>query len=476
MTGCYRIQGVGFAWERLFTSAADAAFRQESLSRDDLRPSHDSKNMSEIELFRATILHTPRNPFLEANALETFADGGLLIANGRIQAVGEYGALAASHPEATTRDWRDSFLLPGFVDAHVHFPQVRVLGTLGSSLLEWLERFALPEEARMADTDYAKQIAAEFLHGLASNGTTTALVFGAHFETAMRALFSASAASRLRIASGLVMSDRMLIPELYQTPEEAYRISKRLIAEFHGMGRLRYAVTPRFALSASEPVLEVCQTLLREHPDAAFQTHINENRQEVAEVRKMFPWAADYLAVYERFGLSNERAVLAHNVQATGSELARMAAAGASVTHCPCSNASLGSGFFPMRRHVIAGVRFALGTDVGAGTGFGMFKEGLQAYLLQRLCPDGYPLTSAHLLYLATSAGAAALGLAKEIGDFGVGKSADFVRVRPSAGTPLAAVVAQDEDPARALPALFTMAGAESIREVRVAGGVVFGR
>src|ERR1700733_12146519 len=263
-------------------------------------------------------------------------------------------------------------------------------------------------------------------------------------------------------------------PELHQTPERAYRESRLLIDRFHRRGRLVYAVTPRFALSTSEAMLEVCQTLLREHAGLLFQTHLNENDQEIAKVARLFPWASDYLAVYERFGLSRPSAVMAHDVHPTDSELDRLASTGAAVAHCPSSNAALGSGLFPMKRHRNAGVRCALGTDVGGGTGFGMLKEALQAYLLQRVAPDGILLDAGHLLYLATLAGAEALGLSSETGDFRSGKSADFVYLRPPAGSPLAAVLEREQGPERVLAAIFTLAGAESVREVRVEGSTVY--
>jgi guanine deaminase len=298
-------------------------------------------------------------------------------------------------------------------------------------------------------------------------------VFGAHFAPATAALFEAARAAGLRIASGLVLSDRLLRPELHQTPEAAYRDSKGLISRFHGKGRLLYAVTPRFALSASEAMLEVCQTLLREHPSVRFQTHLNENREEIAAVARMFPWASDYLDVYEHYGLCRQGSVMAHSVHSSDSELARLAHSGTAVAHCPSSNAALGSGLFPLRRHLRAGVKCALGTDVGAGTGFGMLKEGLQAYLLQRLAGEPMNLNAGQLLYLATLAGAEALGLEKETGDFQPGKSADFVYLHPPEGSPLARITGRTEDPETVLAALFTVAGAETVREVRVGGTVV---
>ena len=430
--------------------------------------------MSEFELFRASLLHTPSNPFRDAKALVSHEDGGLLVHNGRIVASGDYETVRASHPEATVIDWRGGFLLPGFIDTHIHYPQLRIIGGLGLTLLDWLEQVALPEEARMADVTYAAETARGFVRALASHGTTTALVFGAHFAAATAALFDEAGSSGLRVVSGLVVSDRLLRPELHQSPDAAYRNSRELIQRFHSRGRLLYAVTPRFALSTSEAMLEVCQTLLKEHDGLRFQTHINENEAEVAEVGRLFPWAGDYLAVYERYGMGGQRAVMAHNVQPTDSELERLAQAGTSIAHCPCSNAALGSRIFPLRRHLDAGVHFALGTDVGGGTGFGLLKEGLQANLMQRVTPDGVMLAPAHLLYLATLAGATALGLDAEIGDFGAGKAADFVYLRPQEGSVLASVLRRAENLEQALAAIFTLGGSDSVQEVRVEGSVVY--
>jgi guanine deaminase len=427
------------------------------------------------ELLRAAVFHTPKNPFREDRALQCFSDGGLLLQNGRIAACGDYAALRDTYPSVRTRDLRRGFLLPGFIDTHVHYPQVRVLGGLGHSLLDWLEQHTLPEEAKFADAGYAEAVAGEFVHSLASHGTTTALVFGSHFASAVAILFDTARQRGLRILSGLVVSDRLLRPELHVDAETAYHASKELICQFHGHGNLLYAVTPRFALSASEAILEVCQTLLAEHPGLRFQTHLNENAQEIAEVGRLFPWAEDYLGVYERFQLIGPRSTLAHSVHSSDSELERMAAAGSAVSHCPASNAALGSGIFPMRRHMEAGVRCALGTDVGGGTGFGMLKEGLQAYLMQRLANGGGShLSPAHLLYLATRAGAEAVGLDHEIGDFQPGKSADFVYLKPPAGSPLGAVAAHATSAEGLLASIFTLAGAESVRETWVGGSVVY--
>ncbi len=429
-------------------------------------------------LFRATLFHTPKNPFqLDAEdpqALVCFEDGGLLVDNGRIVGCGDFLTLRSQNPHANTIDWRGGFIIPGLVDTHVHFPQLRVIGALGLTLLDWLEHVALPEEERMSNGTYASDTATGFVRALVSHGTTTALAFGAHFSGATATLFEAASSAGLRMISGLVLSDRLLRPGLHHTPERAYRESKELIGRYHRRGRLSYAVTPRFALSTTDEMLEVCQTLLFEHGDVRFQTHINENMAEIAELKRLFPWAPDYLAIYDRYGLTTRRSVMAHNVHATDGELERMAAAGACVAHCPGSNAALGSGIFPFARHLAAGVGCALGTDVGGGIGFGVMKEALQAYLMQRLAPKPVELNAARLLYLATLAGATALGLEADIGDFRSGKAADFVYLRPPAGSVLEATVRRAEHPHQALASLFTMADAESVLEVRVEGDVVF--
>ena len=424
-----------------------------------------------MEIWRAQVMHTPRDPFTEGGALEAFSDGGLAFADGRIEAVGSFDQIRAAYPDADVRDERDAVLVPGFVDTHVHFPQLAIMGSMGLSLLDWLERYALPEEVRMADPEHARRVAREFVAGLAGNGTTTALVFGSHFPAAQEALFDAAERSGLRIASGLVVSDRNLRPELHVDPEHAYEAGRELAERWHGRGRLRYAVTPRFSLSCTEGMLEACGALHGE-VGALVTSHMNENVDEVAAVRAAFDGFDDYLHTYEHFGLVGESTVLAHNDHPSERELARLGAARASVAHCPESNAFLGSGLFPMRDHLDHGVRVALGTDVGAGTGLSMLKEALTAYQLQMLRPDPPPIGPAHLLYLSTRAGARALGM-DDVGDLSPGKAADLVLLRPPPGSTLEAVLRHSDSPERTLGALFALAREESVVEVRIAGEAV---
>jgi guanine deaminase len=387
-----------------------------------------------MTLFRGTVLDTPDDPFA-GGALRAEMDAGVLVRDGAVVARGPFADVAARHADEEVVDLSGGLLLPGLVDTHVHLPQVRAIGGLGMPLLDWLDRCALPEEARLADEAYARSVASEFVSGLAQAGTTTALVFGSHFAPAVDALFAEASRVGLRVTSGLVVSDRLLRDELLTTPERAYEEGLALARRWHGVGRNRYAVTPRFSLSCDGPLLDSCARLLHAVDGSLLTSHINENPVEISVVSDLFG-GCDYLETYDHHGLLSTGTVLAHNVHPTDDELKRLADVDAAVAHCPTSNCSLGSGLFPLRRHLDAGVRVALGSDVGAGTGFSLLKEGLQAYFVQQMLGEqGVQLTPAQLLHLSTSAGADALGLGQEIGDLSVGKRFDAVWLRPAPGT-----------------------------------------
>jgi guanine deaminase len=425
-----------------------------------------------MTLFRATILDTPGNPFTgdPAEALSVDHDGGLLVRDGLIIARGSFATLRAAHPRESVTELAGGLLLPGFVDTHVHYPQIRAIGGLGMPLLDWLERCALPEESRLADVRYARGVADEFLGGLLACGTTSALVFGSHFSAAMEVLFDGASQRGMNITTGLVLSDRILRPDLLCSPADGLVNSRDLIDRWHGRGRLSYAVTPRFSLSASDDMLAVCGDLMQ-HAEVMFTSHINENLAEVASVADLFPGSRDYLDTYDKHGLITDRSVLAHNVHATDAELAVLGANGAFVAHCPTSNSALGSGLFPLRRHVEHGVGISLGSDVGAGTGLFLPKEGLQAYFMQQLlAADGLPLTPIHLLYLATAAGAAALGIAHRVGDFTPGKEFDAVWVKPEPGSTYAVNLEHAADAGDALARTFALATPADVGAVWLRG------
>jgi guanine deaminase len=426
-----------------------------------------------MRLLRAAIAHVPGDPWRDgAAALQAWADGGLAVgADGRVAAIGDWPEVRRGFPGVPVDDRRGALVLPGFVDAHIHYPQVGIIGALGLRLLDWLGERALPHEARFAAAAFARDEAKIFLRLLARNGTTTALVFGAHFPVAMEAFFHEAEASGLRVAAGLCVADRGLRADLLTTPELAYEEASFLARRWHGRGRLRYAVTPRFSLSSSPDLLAACGAVAREVPGALVTSHLNETVDEVAVVRAAFPAAADYLATYEAAGLVGPRSVFAHDLHPTDDELRRLAAAGAAVAHCPSSNQFLGSGLFPWRRHHAHGVRVALGTDVGAGLGPSALHEASLAYLGQRLRgPDGVAIGVAHLLHLATTAGARALGVAEEVGDLRPGRWADLVVLRPPPGSTLGAVWAHAEAVDQLVGAAFMLAREEAIEATWVAG------
>jgi guanine deaminase len=428
-----------------------------------------------VILYRARVFHTPVNPFEFEHAMEHFEDGAIAVDGDKIASCGHFSDLQRFHPTALVVDCRPGIILPGFVDCHVHFPQVNVIGAMGLQLLEWLDQRTLPEETLLENADHARTLAKEFLRLLAKNGTTSALVFGAHFKNAMHTFFEEARTSGLRITSGMVFSDRMLRPELHQDPRVAFLSGSELIERWHNRGRLRYAVMPRFALSCTDEMLEMCGDLLALKSDLLFHSHINENRAEIDLVKKL-SLSKDYLEAYERFGLVGARSVFAHSVHPSDSELKRMAKAGSSVAHCASSNAFIGSGLMPLRRHITYGVRVALGSDVGGGTGFSLFKEGLEAYQMQMLrdagTGDGVALTPARLLYLATRAGAEALHL-HDVGDFITGRQADFMILKAPAGSTLEAALARSPNSDALLGTVFTLAREESVSRVYVAGRAV---
>ncbi|MFB6720515.1 guanine deaminase [Kribbella sp. NPDC056345] len=421
-----------------------------------------------MTIFRGTFIDIPENPFT-GGVLRVDSDAGLLVEDGVIVARGPFLDIRRAHPAEPVVDLSGGVVLPGFVDSHVHFPQIRAVGGLGLPLLEWLDKYALPEEARMADAQYAAGVAREFVRGLAAAGTTSALVFGAHYSDAMDALFGAASEVGLRITSGLVLSDRLLRPDLLTTPVRAYAESLALANRWHGTGRNRYAVTPRFSLSCTDELLATCGELMDAIPGALFTSHVNENKAEIATVADLFG-GSDYVTTYERHGLVDRRTVLAHNVHPTDVELKLLGVNGASVAHCPTSNAALGSGLFPLHRHLQYGVRVALGSDVGAGAGFSLLKEGLQAYFCQQLLADqGRPLTGTHLLYLATTAGAEALNL-PHVGHLSPGQAFDAQLIRPAEDSPLAIGINHAEDYEEAVARIFTLGTTTDVQAVWING------
>lgn len=381
--------------------------------------------MSHAIIHTGVLAHLRGNPFSRDNALDIVPDGALAVdPAGRIAAAGERSQILALYPDGTVADHGKDWLIPGLVDGHLHFPQFYATAAYGNGLLDWLERSVFPAEAAFLDEAFAARTAERFVARLLASGTTMALVFGSEYYPANAALFEAAKKSGLRLIAGMTLMNRNAPPALLQTIDQAVDGMERLMALCTGEPRLHYAVTPRWPLACTEELMAICGEILRGHPECYLQTHINENPAEIATVRAAFPDSPHYLDAYDRFGLIGPRTVLAHSIHSTDAELSRMAEVGCAVCHCPTSNLYLGSGLFPLRRHLEHGIPVAMGTDIGAGTQFSVWRELAEAYKVQQL--QGFRVNAAQLLYLATLGGAKALQLDHETGNFEPGKSADF--------------------------------------------------
>ncbi len=389
-----------------------------------------------IRAYRGRLL-TP----LAGGGLRWLEDARLLVQDGRILSVSAWDDGAGRQRAA--RDLRPAVLVPGFVDVHVHFPQTRVIGSAGAPLLAWLEGTIFPEEARFADEAYARAVAAEFVTALAAAGTTTAAVYSTSSEQATNVLFEALAASGLRAVAGLTLMDQHC-PEALRLPRaEAMAACERLAARWHGhdAGRLRFAVTPRFALSCSRGLMEDAAAFAA-GGQLLVQTHLAEQPDEAEAVLAAHPIADDYLGVYQAVGLLGPRTIFAHAVHLSPSAWDRIAGAGASIAHCPDSNFFLGSGRMSLADARSRNVRVGLGSDVAAGRSFDLRRAMAYAYD-NALCLGDRP-SAGELFTMATLGGAAALHLEAEIGTLEPGKQADFLALElPAHATGEAAVLAQ---------------------------------
>ena len=392
-----------------------------------------------LTAYRGMLLHFLADPGEgdDPHAVRFFDDGLLVVEDGRVKAVGGAAALLPAIPEGTQRvDYSGQLILPGFVDTHIHYPQTDVIASYGMQLLDWLERYTYPAEAGFGEAGRAREMAEFFLDELLRNGTTTALVFATVHALSVDAFFRCASARNLRMVAGKVLMDRNCPEPLRDTPEQGYRESAALIEKWLGVGRLGYAITPRFAVTSSDAQLELAGQLAREYPRVHIQSHMAESRAELARVRELFPSCRNYADVYDRFGLLRERAVYAHCIHLDAHQRARMAEMGAAAATCPTSNLFLGSGLFDFEAAREAGMRVGVGTDVGGGTSFNMLRTLSEAYKVAQL--TGQRLSPWRAFYLATLGGAQALGLQDRIGNFEPGKEADFAVMRLDS-TPLMA-------------------------------------
>jgi guanine deaminase len=389
-------------------------------------------------LLRGRLLTFHADPAETQDNHRYIEDGALVVEHGRIAALGSYADLAG--PGLVEIDHRPHLILPGFIDPHIHFPQTQVIASWGVQLLDWLNRYTFPAEGRFADPAHAEPMAAAFLDLLIAHGTTTACAFASVHAGSVDALFGAAEARGMMMLAGKVMMDRNAPEFLRDTPQSGYDDSKRLIAQWHRRERLRYAISPRFAITSTPEQLAAAGALAREHPELPIQTHLSENHAEIELTLSLYPRARDYLDVYETYGLVGPTTLLGHAIHLNGREIARMAERQARAVFCPTSNLFLGSGLFDADGLRQAGVVTGVATDVGGGTSYSQLQTLNEAYkVLQMRGQRLHPFAAFHWI---TRGNARALGLADRIGSLQVGGDADLV-VLDARATPAMALRAE---------------------------------
>ncbi|MEO3358276.1 guanine deaminase [Acinetobacter haemolyticus] len=361
-----------------------------------------------------------------ADQVRYIEDGVLITEQGKIRWFGTWDAAQDHLPtDVEIQHYPDQLIIPGMIDTHIHFPQTEMVGAYGEQLLSWLNTYTFPTEIQFKDQAYAEEIAKFFVQELLKNGTTTALVFCTVHPESVNALFEAAEQYQMRLIAGKVMMDRHAPEALCDTAESTYDDSKALIEKWHGQGRALYAITPRFAPTSTPEQLEKAGQLKAEYPDVYVHTHLSENKDEIAWVKDLFPAQKGYLDVYHHYGLTGQRSVFAHCVHLEDAEWQCMHETDSAIAFCPTSNLFLGSGLFPLKKTWEQQVKVGLGTDIGAGTSFSLLQTVNEAYKVQQL--QGDKLSAFESLYHATLGGAKALDLDDKLGNFNVGKEADFV-------------------------------------------------
>jgi guanine deaminase len=391
-----------------------------------------------VQILRARIFTPVADPFAGdvAASYRTWDDGFLAIDGERIVAAGDWRERPAGDGIQVRELGPHKLVSPGFFDTHLHAPQLEMIGSYGGDLLQWLNRYTFPTEAKFRDPKHAEAVATVFFDELLRNGTLCALIFSTIHREATEIFFEQAERRGFRGIIGKTMMDRNAPDFLLEDARQSYDESRELLRKWHNRGLLRYAITPRFAPTSTPELLRCAGELKREFPDAYVHTHISENRNEVLWVQQLFP-EAEYADVYDHYGLLGERTVLAHGVHLSSEELDLLAQRRARIAHCPNSNLFLGSGLFPLHRVLRAGVVVGLGSDIGAGTTPSMLTAMADAYKVQQV--QGVSLSPFQLWYLATLGGARALSLDDETGSIEPGKSADFLVIDLQA-TPLIAM------------------------------------
>jgi guanine deaminase len=362
----------------------------------------------------------------DASSYRYVEDGAVLISKGKIVQVGDFSSVnKAANNDARRIDHRPHLLMAGFIDTHIHFPQMQVIGSYGTKLLDWLNKYTFVEEQKFASEEHCAQIATLFFDELVRHGTTSAMAYCSVHRASADAYFAEAQTRNMCMIGGKVLMDRNAPQKLRDTPQSGYDDSKALIAKWHGKGRAHYAISPRFGITSSDAQLELTQSLVREFPDCHVQTHLSENDAEITYTKELFPWARDYTDVYEKYGLLGPKSLFGHCIHLGPREVAAMAQSRSVAVFCPTSNLFLGSGLFDREGLQAKNVRIAVATDVGGGTNYSMLATLDEGYKILQL--RGQKLSPLNSFYMMTLGNARALGLEDKIGTLEAETDADII-------------------------------------------------
>jgi guanine deaminase len=424
-------------------------------------------------LLRGRLLSFNRAPLAidDTGSYLYIEDGGLLLENGKISAIGEYADIRAQAPEDIEEtDHRPHLIVPGLIDLHMHFPQMQVIGSYAANLLEWLDTYTFPEECRFVESAHAQRIATHFYDELIRHGTTTAVAYCSVHKTSADAFFAEAMKRNMLMVGGKVMMDRNAPQGLLDTPELGYDETRQVIADWHGKGRNHVAITPRFAITSTPKQMEAAQALAQEFPDLFIQTHLSENLDEIKYTCELYPDAIDYTDIYVRYGLMGNKTLLGHAIHLSDREADVLSEAGAVAVHCPTSNLFIGSGLFPMKKlqQREKPVRIGVATDIGGGSSYSMLRTMDEAYKIQQLL--GERLNPLESWYLMTRGNAEALSMVDRIGTLDVGTDADITVLNASSTPAMALKMEVVTSLTEELFLMLTMGDDRTVVETYIAG------
>ncbi len=407
---------------------------------------------------------------------EEIRDGALLLdKSGMILRKGSFAELHAAYPVLPVRDYSGSLILPSFIDTHIHFPQLDMIGSCADELLLWLQRYTFPREAAFRGRGrFVEEAAKNFIDELASNGTGFAVVYSSSCGDATEVLFEEFERRGLRTILGKTSMDRHCPPEISVSVEQDERWTEALIKKWHGKhDRLFYALTPRFAPSCSPALMAMLARVAAADSSLYLQTHYAENKNEIEWVMELFPDAKSYLDVYDVRGLLGPKTILAHSIHTNADDEALLVKRDVIISHCPTSNLFLGSGLFKGQNYLRQGQRVTLGTDVGAGTSFSLWQTMNEAYKVAQLLQDR--LSPGDLFAMATVSAAKHLGF-PHLGRLDTNYAADFQVIDPKARAILDRHLRMAANADERLAALMHFADDRCLVELCIQGQSVYNR